>query len=298
MDTIAIKYFMEIAAGSTFWEVSEQNNISQSSVSKSILRLENELGVDLFNRKHRAVYLTPAGNYFNESLKKLAPEFNHVLEGLKQYAVKKIISCGITPSWDILDLGMRLQSSQMPSEITLNMLRHIDPEQLTMDLREGKLDFIITHRSSSIEKYGEITQLCHDPLMAVLPKNHRLAGNSFVTFSDLMNETILTKSVHISRIIDDICNQLNLAHPPRIITFDASDIRRNQIISMVSFGQGITVYFESDITPYKLDNLHVYPIRGCPEFPLVIASRKGQELSPQQEIFRKFLYNLINTEQS
>lgn len=76
MDTTSLKYFIEIASGKTFWEVSENHNISQSSVSKAILRLEDELNVKLFSREKRTVRLTPAGNMFYGALKKMEPEFS------------------------------------------------------------------------------------------------------------------------------------------------------------------------------------------------------------------------------
>ena len=61
MDIETIRLFIRIAQGNTLSSVAEDANLSQSSLSKSIIRLENELDVQLLDRTHRNVTLTPAG---------------------------------------------------------------------------------------------------------------------------------------------------------------------------------------------------------------------------------------------
>ena len=298
MDTIAMGYFMEIAAGETFWEVSERNHISQSSVSKAILKLENELGVDLFNRERRTVTLTPAGRQFYNSLQDLAPEFQKAIDDLAKFSSQKVITYYITPT-DILGLGFHLRSPEINTrypEISLSLYstKPAAPEAVFDDLQEGKLDFAIMHKMLSTEEYCDYTLLSPDSLMVIMQKNHRLAGNPFVTFSDLENEKILIKSIHMMSVYQDICNDLNIPHPPKAFHLESGDeLRRDQVFQRVIFGEGITFYFESDIDIFNLDNVYVCPLRGCPEFPIVLAQKKGRKLSIYQETFRQYLCSLV-----
>ena len=63
MDIQTLIYFVDIAEQHSFSAAAESQNISQSSLSKAIMRLENELNVHLFDRKKHPIELTPAGEY-------------------------------------------------------------------------------------------------------------------------------------------------------------------------------------------------------------------------------------------
>lgn len=68
-----VEYIVKIADTQNFTIAAEQLFVSQSALSQSIQRLENELGVKLFNRGPNKVTLTYAGNiFYEESLKILA----------------------------------------------------------------------------------------------------------------------------------------------------------------------------------------------------------------------------------
>ena len=65
-----IKSFLAIVKFNHFTLASQELYISQSSISKHIKSLEKELGVELFNRQHRNVKLTEAGEEFYKFAKK------------------------------------------------------------------------------------------------------------------------------------------------------------------------------------------------------------------------------------
>lgn len=298
MDTTAMQYFMEIAAGRTFWDVSENYHISQSSVSKSIFRLEDELGVKLFNRQRRSVTLTPAGAMFYESLKHLEPEFKKTLRELSQYSTKKNIVCCIVPDPDFLNLNMRIQSSHFSEiypDIALTLRKEADPYRALIDLNQEKFDFMISHKFRDTDNYCDYVVVCPDTLCAILPKEHPLARRDAIDFKELANESILVRSVTIRNIIQEICSRLNCPLPANLIIFDipASQLRRDHLLSRVAFGQGITLYFKSDLFPFNLDRLAVRPVTGIPEFPIILAKKKNQKLTLYQEAFRKYICDIL-----
>ena len=303
MDTTSLKYFMEIASGQTFWEVSENYNISQSSVSKAVLRLEEELGVKLFSRAKRVVHLTPAGEHFYNSLKKLEPEFNQALLELAQYSVKKNISLCVVPDPDFLSLNLRIPFSsffQDNPNLTLSMLKEVSPLQACTFLSQGTIDFAVSHWFQFTDLYCDYNTVYTDTLYAVFPKDHPMAGRESVDFKELYQEPILVRSFIIQEVIHEICESLSLPLPPNLTVFDvpASQLRRDHLINKIAFGQGITLYFKSDLYPFNLKHVFICPVTGCPDFPIILARKKGEKLTVYQEAFRKYLCEVIFTDTS
>lgn len=298
MDTTSLKYFIEIASGKTFWEVSENHNISQSSVSKAILRLEDELNVKLFSREKRAVRLTPAGIMFYQALKKLEPEFSNALLQLAQFSHKKTIALGIIPNTDYLDLNMRIPASryfQENPDISVTITPEKQPHQAVAKLVQGELDFSIGHHFKHAAQFCDYDIVCQDTLYVIVPKDHHLAGRDSVTFQELMDEKILVRSLIIQNVIQDICDALELPSPPNLTIFDvpSNQLRRDHLINRVAFGHGITLYFLSDLYMFNLKHVSICPVIGCPEFPVVLNRKKGRKLTAYQEAFRQHLCNVI-----
>jgi len=77
INILQIKCFLEVLATDNFSEAAEHLYMTQSTVSKKIASLEKELGLLLFERRGRRVYVTPAG-------RELAQSFNQLEEGYKQ----------------------------------------------------------------------------------------------------------------------------------------------------------------------------------------------------------------------
>ena len=84
-----IKSFLAIVKYNHFTLASQELYISQSSISKHIKSLEKELGVELFNRQHRSVRLTEAGEEFYKFASKSMTNYNNIL--LKNILVKKVV---------------------------------------------------------------------------------------------------------------------------------------------------------------------------------------------------------------
>lgn len=297
MDISAIQYFMEIASGQTFWNVSENHNISQSSVSKSISRLEEELGIKLFNRDKRSVYLTPAGEIFINFLRKIEPQFKEALIQMEQYSIRKKIYCGVQ-SLDFLNLNLRIQNSDFEKlypDVSLSFLVERDPDLTFLELIQEKIDFLIGHKFYDTLKYCDFIPIYLDVLYAILPKNHPLAIQESVDFMEIFNEHFLIRSPVILKVLKDICSVLDCSVPPNLTVFNVpgSELRRDHIISRVSFGEGITLYFKSDIDIYNLDHVCVLPVTGCPEFPIVISKKKGKKLNHYQKHFQDYICNVI-----
>ncbi|RYF85569.1 MAG: LysR family transcriptional regulator, partial [Chitinophagaceae bacterium] len=82
MNLQQIKYFLELSRELHFWNTSEKMFITQSALSRQIKALEDELGVQLFERNKRNVKLTEAGRFLQHEWRRLLTE----IEGLHRHA--------------------------------------------------------------------------------------------------------------------------------------------------------------------------------------------------------------------
>lgn len=298
MDTTALAYFMGIAAGQTFWDVSEECHVSQSSVSKSISRLEADLGIILFNRERRTVSLTPAGEIFYEFLLRTAPEYKKTLHQMAEYTSRKKIVCCVVPSDEILNLNLRVKNSDFAKrhpDISFHMTRESDPEKAAQDLLNEEIDFIIGHRYQNAGNDFENIDLCNDALFVLLPPNHRLAGRPSIDFMELYQETILVRSPTVRKVLLEICAYWRKPAPPNLTFYDvpSSELRRNQIIDMIAFGEGITFFFASDLFPFRLDHVCTCKVTGIPNFPLILQKKAERIHSSSLQTVEDFLISLI-----
>ena len=105
METRQIEYFLSVVEAGSLSAAADKHYISQSSLSKIINSLEKELGVSLFDRSKRNVFLTEAGKVFLEHAYKINMANKAMFADLKGY----ISGCrfffhrrhtGDNPVWD------------------------------------------------------------------------------------------------------------------------------------------------------------------------------------------------------
>ena len=105
-----LKYFVTLVEGENFLEVAEKLYISQSSLSKQIKKLEEELEVSLLDRSGRKAKLTEGGEFFYLEAKKLLLEYEKLLENIKPYKKKNILSIGVLPILSQYNLNLLFQN--------------------------------------------------------------------------------------------------------------------------------------------------------------------------------------------
>ena len=79
MDSLsALGVFVRAAEARSFTDAGRRLSVSSSAVGKTISRLEDRLGVRLFHRNTRAITLTPEGELFLESCRRIFSEINKI----------------------------------------------------------------------------------------------------------------------------------------------------------------------------------------------------------------------------
>ncbi|WP_426484873.1 LysR family transcriptional regulator [Flavobacterium sp. 2] len=189
MDLQQIKYFLALAKELHFWNTAEKMNITQSALSRQIQSLENQLGVQLFERNKRNVKLTAAGQFLKEKweveLNKL--EFIHQSarqiqlgeSGTITIAHPDSISASIMP-----DILSRISAAYPKLKIKLVQVLYEHQQDF---LRNYKIDLAIT-RDINNAKDIQSEKFHTDHLAIVVPKNH-----PYKTPEDLTKETLASQ---------------------------------------------------------------------------------------------------------
>lgn len=163
-----------------------------SAVSQSIVALERQLGVRLLIRGPRGVVLTATG-------RTLVDHARPILAGLKDaedsVAALSEMSLGTlnlgsfaTAGATILPRAIAAFREHHP-EVVIT-LSQADPEDSMTRLRAGELDLVITADArEGVHGNVEVVRLMVDPLCAVLPGGHPLAGRDDLRLEELAAET-------------------------------------------------------------------------------------------------------------
>lgn len=196
MDLQQIKYFLELANELHFWKTSEKVFITQSALSRQIKSLENELGIQLFERDKRNVKLTAAGEFLKIEFAKLFTDFESVTRHAKQISEGEIgtISIGHPAS---------ITFSVLPT--ILSELAEKHPEILVQMFEVDAIDVdnaLLTHQidiafNRELPKAKELVSklLLTENFALVVSANHPINEAENVNLSELKDEWFVLPSL-------------------------------------------------------------------------------------------------------
>lgn len=236
-----IKYFLVLAKELHFWNTSEIVSISQSSLSRQIQSLEDELGLKLFERDKRNVKLTDAGvflkaqwaTFINEldRTHRQAKKIDAGTSGVISIAYPGSISFGFLPNL------IKILSDKMPDlKVELTEPTDINHEKLILDHEIDitfSRDMILNPTISSKKLYSESVCL-------VVSKEHWLTEENFEDLSTVRNENFIISSLHNSTYFASLLRNLFKTYDFEPKTMIESDFG-NMILNLVSKNLGISI---------------------------------------------------------
>ena len=234
MDTRSLKQFVTLAESLHFGRASESSHVSPSALSRSIQRLENELGVILFERNNRSVALTRAGNLFlgyaRDSLGQWDAVRNELMEASGELHGEISMYCSVTASYSFLfDILTCFRHDYPHVEIKLHTG---DPEDAIARVLAGDEDFAIGARPGRLQTGLAFRLIEFSPLVFIASGNHpEPDGMNWAS-----NPMILSERGLARRRVDEWFRTLGVQ--PRIYAQVAGN---EAIVSMVSLGFGIGV---------------------------------------------------------
>ncbi|MGC4377684.1 LysR family transcriptional regulator [Fictibacillus sp. Mic-4] len=289
MELRQLRYFVEVAKREHVSEAADNLHVAQSAVSRQIANLEDELGVNLFEREGRNVKLTRIGKQFLEHVEYALKAIDFAKQKIDEY---------LDPDRGTVKIGFptSLASHTLPTVISAFKDKH---PNVAFHLRQGSYNFLIDAvkngdidlaligpiPSDETEIKGEI--LFTENIVALLPLNHPHAKKKKLHLSELRNDAfvLFPEGFILRKIAVDACRQSGFA--PKISSegedFDA-------IKGLVSAGIGVTLLPESTVyetTPHFTTKIPI-------EMPQVVRNvgiivPKNRDLAPSEQVFYQFV---------
>ena len=186
-----LEQLLIVAECGTLSGAAEQLHLSQPALSRSMQRLESEIGVSLFLRHKNKIELNENGQLALEYAGKIMDQAHDMISGIRDYDRKRhtisIGSCAPAPLWDLLPA----LSDQYPDMTVASDIRQ--SETLVQGLQNGTYHLIVLPYQTEIagadcRRWGE------EHLFFSLPPAHPLSDSSILHFRDLNGETMLLRS--------------------------------------------------------------------------------------------------------
>lgn len=245
MEIAHLRYVVAAADHSSFRRAAAALNITQPTLSKRIREVEDRLGVLLFERSTGGAALTPIGEDFVASARRALAELEametRARAGKRGDAGRLEIGFYTSLSTGALrDVILSFVSQHPDVEINLN---ESSRASLIAHLDRGAVDVVVLLGEPNQSDYAHMS-LWSDRIMAALPKDHPLAAQDFVCWTDLKNKQFLMSRRDPGPEIQDLL-LTKLTSPgdrPRVKRINA---KREDVISMVGGKCGVSLACEA-----------------------------------------------------
>jgi DNA-binding transcriptional LysR family regulator len=192
MDFKQLRTFTTLAATLHFGMAAERLRIAQPHVSRRIKQLEEELGVALFDRDRKNVRLTLAGEAFLPEAARLLKQAENARHRAHSAAQGKMgkLTLGMISAALLGPLpGILAEFHRRYPDVVLNIIDNLNPsEVLLRTLAEGTTDLVFAHPPARLVGDYERIVLVREPLVAVLPGNHRFAQRNRIDLIELADD--------------------------------------------------------------------------------------------------------------
>jgi DNA-binding transcriptional LysR family regulator len=189
-----VRYFLAVAEELNFTRASELCNVSQPSLSRSIMQLESELGGHLFRRERNNTHLTELGRMVRPYLEavfdqsQMAKRLSEEYRTQRRVPLKLGIMSTISP-YEIVDLIAALKNRHSGIELKL---RDAGAPELRAQLLDGDLDVVI-YALPGEETHDRlhVIPLFREQMMIAVHRGHRLANEGAFPVRELNGETYI-----------------------------------------------------------------------------------------------------------
>ena len=288
MELRVLKYFLVVAREENITRAAALLHVTQPTLSRQLMGLEEELGVKLFRRGKYHVTLTEDGMLLRrraqeivELAEKTAQEF--------QRQEKKLtgdISIGTGESDSMADLSRKIAAFRAEHPLVRFHIYSATADEIQERLEKGLLDLGMLIEPVDIGRYEFVRLPQRDRWGVLVDQGHPLAGKKFITPEDLLGVPLLLPrrervQQELSGWFGDQFDEIEVAATYNLI-LNAANMIRNGVGAALGFLIG-------NLT----DELKFVPLSPPMETGSVLVWKKEQAFSPAAA---EFLRSLRNTE--
>lgn len=234
-----LAYFAAVARHEHVTRAAAEMGVPQSTLSRAMVRLEQDLGVTLFARRGRTVSLTPAGRRFLTAAERALAEVERAADTVRADADPTAgrVAFGFLHTMGSETVPGLIRAFRVDHpRIRFTLVQNYG-EAMIERLRAGDLDLCLT---SPVPDAPDLVarRLDEQRLRLVVPDDHRLAGRKRVRLAEAADETFVTlePGYGLRRITDDLCAEAGFR--PRV-AFEGEEAET--LRGLVAAGLGVAL---------------------------------------------------------
>ena len=209
MTITQLKYVLAVAEHQNFTVASEHCFVTQPTLSMQIQKLEDELDIQIFNRRKKPIQLTPVGEKIVEQAKTIVNESNRISDIVDQQKgyIGGEFKLGIIPTVMPTLLPMFLKTFVKKYPKVNLIIEELTTEDIVKKLSDGHIDAALAATPLENEAIKERV-LFYEPFVAFIPENHRLHAQKTINSTDLeLDDILLLEDGHCFKSsVINICN--------------------------------------------------------------------------------------------
>jgi DNA-binding transcriptional LysR family regulator len=283
-DLSQLRGFIAVAEELSFTRAAERLHMTQPALSRAIRRLEEDVGVALFERTSRNVALTPAGGALLGHARSALFQVDRGVSAARRAAREeaRTLRVGFTGSLAnrVVPQAAHRFAEQRPG-VTLD-LSEAPPAELRAGLANGSLDvaalYTVDPRWYEADGFA-VETLGTDRAYAVLPADHALAGRPSIALRALASEPWIVVAGSNGDDVQEAFHELGrLAGAELHVVQEATSI--HVILGLVAAGVGVSVFPAAAVDAHP-DGVAFVPVEDAIEFDLlgIVAAGDTSELA-------------------
>lgn len=287
-----LEYFCELARTGNMTKLAESHYVSQTALSNAISRLENDLGVPLFNRIGRNIVLNEYGLMYYQYIEPAMGSFSlaqQAIDNLKKTNSQSVsIAIASSTLWGTM-IGSFLRENP---ELSLSQ-RECNIDTISKSLPNLDVDLIIAGSIDFDSPYLDSIKFISDAVRLYVPLNHPFANRKSIRLIEAKDENYICQPPNTG--FSQFCNKLfdQAGFKPKIVAECDYTLRRDLLRS----GVGVVLASDTILRARFFDNC--IPILVEDDFAVRDMScfwLKNRALSPSAKKFRDFLVSYYANE--
>lgn len=285
-----LKVFESVAKHEGYTRAAEELHLTQPAVSMQIKQLEGNIGLPLFERLGKKIYLTEAGKElygYSSSISRQLDEVDEILEAMKGLSRGRLrVSVASTANYFATRLLAEFSKLHEGVTVALDVTNRAG---LLTQLVNNETDLVIMGQPP--QELDLVTEAFMDnPLVAIAPPGHSLAGKKQIPFQRLQEETFVVREQGSGT---RIAMERYFAERGARLTTGMEMTSNEAIKQAVAAGLGLGIVsihtLELELETKRLTILEARA------FPILrhwyVVHREGKRLSPVANAFKDFVLN-------
>ena len=287
-----LSYFIATVENDTFFDAACEMNISQSSLSKQIMKLEKELDLTLFDRTTRSATLTQAGEFFYNEAKQLIENYKLTLENIENFKSlhENKLHIAVLPIQTQYNLNALFNSFRKENPDIKLQITEVEDDRLIEGISKNEYDLIIARETMFDKSQFTTYQLAKDELIAAISSEHKLSQRDKLTFDDIKNENFILMNPYTS--IYKLC--INKLKENNIDANIIRTARTESIIGSVAINEGISLLPKSNFEVFHQKNINTISLEPQIALSVVLAKHKKTASNIAIKEFIKFVDTITN----